>query len=328
MSHLSRLCRISARERKEKKEMNKKFLAMLLVFTMVFSFATNAFAGGGSASGNASGVNEYGQAYVCLGADLNQDQYKSVLNLLGVTEDELVDYVQIEVTNEEEHKYLDNYLDPSVIGRKAMSSLKMIPREEGAGLHIVTYNINYCTVAMYQNALITAGVEDADVVIAGPFDLSGTAALIGVVKAYCDSKGIDIDEDALFVAANELCLTSELGDIMGDPDKVASLLAYAKQLVISEDLSSKSEIRKAVRQAADEMDFELTDDQVEQIVDLMKKISALDIDPEALAKQATEIYNGLKAMGIDLDDMDVNGFLEWIKNFFQQILDFLSSLFE
>jgi len=283
-----------------------------------------------SATGDAEkamGVNTFGQPYIVFGEDLSQDQKKTVLNLLGVIEEELPQYKILTVSNKEEHKYLDAFVDKDKIGTKAFSSVKFIPKEKGAGLKITSHNIDYCTISMFQNALITAGVQDAEVVIAAPFELSGTAALIGIVKAYCDMTGKELDEQALMVATNELVLTGKLGTYLGDTDKVAEFIAYAKQLVISENLESDEEIKKAVLEAAKEVDIELTDDQVVQVVNLLKAVAKMDIDPHALAKQATDMYNRLKAMGIDLDEMDANSILDLIRKWLQEILDFLTGLF-
>ena len=41
---------------------------------------------------------------------------------------------------------------------------------------------------MYKNALVTAGIEDADIIVAGPKNISGTAALVGVFKAYQENQ--------------------------------------------------------------------------------------------------------------------------------------------
>lgn len=37
---------------------------------------------------------------------------------------------------------------------------------------------------MYKNALTTAGITDADIIVAGPKPISGTAALVGIFEAY------------------------------------------------------------------------------------------------------------------------------------------------
>ena len=58
--------------------------------------------------------------YLAFGADLTGSQKNEVMKLLGVTAKELADYETVEVTNAEEHKYLDTYLDKSVIGTRAL----------------------------------------------------------------------------------------------------------------------------------------------------------------------------------------------------------------
>ena len=59
--------------------------------------------------------------YLSLGADLSASQKSKVLELLGVKENELDQYKVVKVTNKDEHKYLDDYLDSSVIGTHALS---------------------------------------------------------------------------------------------------------------------------------------------------------------------------------------------------------------
>lgn len=61
--------------------------------------------------------------------------------------------------------------------------------DDGSGLNVSTKNINWCTEQMYKNALTTAGITDADVKVTAPFEVSGTAALTGIYKAYEDITG-------------------------------------------------------------------------------------------------------------------------------------------
>ena len=67
-------------------------------------------------------------------------------------------------------------------------------KDDGNGVNVTTQNISYCTSGMYRNALITAGIKNADVKVAGPFKISGTAALVGVMKAYEEMTGKKIPE--------------------------------------------------------------------------------------------------------------------------------------
>ena len=71
--------------------------------------------------------------YISLGADLKAEERAKVLELLGVTEEELKNYTVAEVTNKDEHKYLDGYLDKSVIGSRALSSVLVVGKESGYG---------------------------------------------------------------------------------------------------------------------------------------------------------------------------------------------------
>lgn len=299
----------------------KRFLSALLAVILVLGLPMNAKAD------SVSDVNQFGDAYLVFGADLSAEQKDKVLELLDVSEEEYPEFTQLEVTNKEEHQYLDAYLEAKVIGKHAYSSIKLIPLEEGSGLTIKTCNINFCTASMYKNALITAGMKDADLTVAGPFEISGTAALIGAVKAYADSKGLELNEEALETATNELVLTGELNEEIGDSAQVSELIAYVKQQVVSGNIESEADIREVVTNGAKKMNIDLTDAQTEKIVKLMQKIRKLDIDPEALEQQAKDVYDKLKDMGLDFDSVDVQGFWGIIKRFFDAILDFFLSLF-
>ena len=122
--------------------------------------------------------------YLALGADLSDDQKNIVLSLMGIDPANLANYNVTYVTNAQEHQYLDSYVDSSKIGSKSWSSVVIVKRKKGNGLNISTNNITYCTVGMYKNALTTAGITDADIIVAGPKPISGTAALVGIFEAY------------------------------------------------------------------------------------------------------------------------------------------------
>ena len=164
-------------------------------------------------------IAEDDKPYLALGANLNEEQKHTVLSLMGIDPASLDQYQVVTVTNEEEHQYLDEYLDASIIGTRALSSVVIVKRDKGDGIHISTKNISYCTIGMYKNALATAGLEDADVIIAGPFPLSGTAALIGAMKAYADMEDTQIDTQSLDAAMNEIVVTGELNESLGEDVK-------------------------------------------------------------------------------------------------------------
>ncbi len=294
----------------------RKWISLLLVFAMTLSFGMTA----GAASGD--------RPILALGADLSAEQRASVLSLLGVSEADLADYDVIYVTNQEEHQYLDAYLSSSVIGTRALSSVLIRPASEGSGLHVNTYNISYCTIDMYTNALLTAGLEDADVYVAAPSNISGTSALIGAVKGYADMTGSSVDESALETAVNELVVTGEIGDVLGDSETASDIVAYIKQQIIEQGVDSDEDIETIIRNAMAEFNINLSDEDVAKLVELMNKISKLDIDVNALAQQASQLYEKLKGMGLNLDNIDTEKVGNFITRFFDRIVDWINSLLD
>ena len=262
--------------------------------------------------------------YIAFGADLNSSQKAKVMELMGVTESELADYETIEVTNEDEHDYLDSYLDKSVIGTRALSSVKIEEADAEAGITVEAHNISFCTEEMYTNALVTAGISDANVTVAAPFSISGTAALVGAMKAYGTMTGEEIDSDSADAATNELVLTGELGDSIGK-DEAAELVALVKNKVLTDGLDSEEEIMNAIDEASEELNLNLTDEQKNKLSDLMKKIEGLDLDIDKIKSQAQSIYDKLKNMDIDLDG--AQGFLDKVKGFFSSLWDKIKGWF-
>lgn len=170
--------------------------------------------------------------YVSLGADLNAQERATVLELLGVTEDDLKNYTVATITNQDEHDYLDAYLDKSVIGSRALSSVLVEGKTDGNGIKVTTHNISYCTTGMYQNALVTAGIKDADIVVAGPFKISGTAALVGAIKSYENMTGEKVEQENVDTATNELVITGKLAENVGDSEKAEQLVGAVKEKVV------------------------------------------------------------------------------------------------
>ena len=258
------------------------------------------------------------EPYISLGADLTKEQKNTVLSLLDVTEEELADYEVIQVTNEDEHDYLDEYLSDSVIGTKALSSVRIEKAEEGKGISVVTKNITYCTSGMYTNALITAGITDAEVTVAGPFNLSGTAALVGAMKAYSTMTGEELKKENADAATNELVLTGELGQELG-AEKAEELVALVKQRVLDGDVETVEEVKEIIQESAGELDVKLTAEQEQKLAELLEKIKNLDLDVDKLKQQAEDVYNRLKDLDIDLDQ--AKGFFEKIIQFFTEIAE-------
>ena len=261
------------------------------------------------ADGNDAGIREEilsssETPYIAFGQNLNASEKQIVLDKFELTEEELSGYKVSYVTNEMEHKYLDGKVPAEVIGTRAISCVLVKKGNPGQGIRVTTENINYCTVSMYKNALITAGVEDADVYVAGPSMISGTAALIGIWMAYEDMTGETLSEDRKETAIDEIVT---IGDIFSgndvekavdnatgdaaDADRVEELFDYIKAKVIADGLTDPEKINEIIEEAEAKYRITLTEDQKNSISKLMEGIGGLDIDPATLLSQAGDLYD-------------------------------------
>ena len=231
------------------------------------------------------------KSIIALGADLSAEQRATVLSLMDVTEADLANYQVVTITNDMEHQYLDAYMDASVIGSKSLSSVKITPAESGHGVLVTTKNINYCTTGMYRNALLTAGVSDADILVVGPTEISGTAALIGAIKGYEAMSGESVSDTTLDTAMNELITTGEIAMEDADSQDIEELIAFVKAKVAAGGLDSDDQIRSAIEEGEDKFGVTLTEDEINQIIAIMQKINQLGLDPNVLVAQAEDLYS-------------------------------------
>lgn len=262
--------------------------------------------------------------YLALGADLSDDQKNTVLSLMGIDPANLANYNVTYVTNAQEHQYLDSYVDSSKIGSKSWSSVVIVKRKKGNGLNISTNNITYCTVGMYKNALTTAGITDADIIVAGPKPISGTAALVGIFEAYEAMTGEVVQDNVVDAALNELVVTGELeASIQGLTDQeVEEFIAYIKSLIAEKGLTDEKSINEAIDEACDKYGVTLSDDERQKIVDLLLKITSLGIDLSGLVDYAASLYNSFKNGGSS------SGIIASIGNFFGNIFSAIGEFFK
>ena len=298
----------------------KTMLALTLAAVTVAGTAVpqNVYATEVTEQGDDVVITEKDKPYLALGADLTADQQHTVLSYMGIDAADFDQYEVVYVNNEEEHKYLDAYIPSKQIGTKSLSSVLISLTDKGSGVKVSTYNINYCTAGMYKNALATAGIEDANVIVAGPFALSGTAALVGTFEAYEEMTGETLDESVVDAAMDELVTT-------GEPEEIESMIADLKSKIASGDLDTPEKIQAAIEEAAKEHNITLSDADKEKIANLLDKLKGLDLNWDSIANQASAWADKLQ------DSISQNGGLsgigEAISNFFAKIIDAIKSLF-
>ena len=200
----------------------------------------------------------------------------------------------ITVSNAEEHKFLEGIVPKAQIGTRAISSSMITYTKPGSGLIVRSKNINSITDAMYTNALITAGVKDAEIQITAPFKVSGTAALTGLMKAYETTSNKAIPEEVKKVANEEMVQTAQLGDKIGE-EKAVQLVAKIKEEIAKEQPKTTEDLRTLIKKIADQLGITLTDEQLDSLVALFDKMKNLNIDWNQVGSQLEKAKDHVSA---------------------------------
>ena len=260
-----------------------------------------------------------GEARAVIGANLTEEQISAVYSNFGVKRG---DVTELRVTNADERKYLEGYVKDSVIGTNSISCVYIEVLEEGEGLDVTTSNINWCTSQMYVSALATAGITDAKIIVAAPFEVSGTAALTGVYMAYEDITGETLDETAKLVSTQELTLTAELAEKIGSYDSV-EIVNELKLLLGETKNMTDEQLRREIESIASDLGASLTDTQISQLISLCRSLEKLN--PEQLKEKVESVQNTIAKLGQAKET--VSNFLEGVKNVWNSIVDFFKGLF-
>lgn len=264
-----------------------------------------------------------GTRVVTLGSNLTQAQKDTMLKYFGVNKDEVV---ILEVNNQEERKYLQGVASEAQLGKKTYSCAYVEPTKSGSGINVKTANITWATPAMVATTLSTAGLTDADVVIAANFPVSGTGALTGIMKAFEDATGKPLEEDKKELASEELITTGDLGDDIGQ-DKATGIVNDVKTEIIKNNTKDTVQIAETINNVVNNYNVTLTDEQMVKLEGLMEKISKQDYDysemKNALESVSDVVNENLSAIGENVN----TGFFDGIKNFFTGIGDWFKGLF-
>lgn len=258
---------------------------------------------------------------VTIGADLTDEQRSKVLDFFGLAEGDLDDMDVIYVNNQQERQYLEGTLPDDVIGRKTMSCSYIQPTDPGSGIHIETANLNYVTRTTLYNALQTAGIEDVNLIVTAPFPVSGTGALTGVFLAY-EQTGTSLDEGKKEAATEELVETSDLEHEYGEP--VSEVISDVKDEVASSDHElSDEQIRDLIKAAARAKGIDLTDEDIDTILTIAKRVQELGYDGTSFADTLGEFKDRI---GGQLGDADADGILGAVADWWDGVVSWFKGL--
>lgn len=224
-----------------------------------------------------------GDSIVTLGANLTEQQKQEVLRYFKADANAQV----ISVNIEEERHYLGDVVPAAQIGNGTHSCAMITYTTKGSGVRVETNNINYVTPSAYESALLTAGVNDADVQVTAPFEVSGTGALTGILKAYEVSTGTVIKEDVKKAATNELVTNTKIAESVGE-DTSTGMINDIKQQVAEERPESDADIKRIVDEVIQKYNVSLTDAQYQELLNMIQQFANLDIDWNALSNQLNQ----------------------------------------
>jgi len=246
------------------------------------------------------------------------DQRQLLLEM-NVPEDVEIIYV----TNEEEHQYLGDYISKKEIGTRAISSTRITLLESRSGLNVTTNNIKWVSEGMYANALVTAGVTDADIYVTAPFQVSGTAALMGIIKAYEITTEIEIPEEQKQVANEELVKTAELGDRLGF-EQASELMSRVKEEIAKNPVTTTEELRDLIQRVAGELGITLTEEELTGLVSLFNRMKDLNIDWDQVQNQISQIRDNL---GEFLGKEETQTFIGKFLDIINELINVIKGLF-
>ncbi len=285
----------------------KKIISMVLFACTLISM-TSAFA------------IEKGEARAVMGANISTEQKTAVYKTFGIEEGSVT---ELTVTNDEERTYLDGLVDKSVIGTKSISCVYIEVLGEGDGLDVSVSNINWCTKEMYANALVTAGISDAKLRVASPVaGISGTAALTGVYKAYEDITGKPLDAVAKLAGTQELVVTADLANQIGNYDAVTIVNELKKVLGETVNMTD-DEVKAEIKRIATENNIAVSDGQIDQLVSLCRSLEKLN--PEELKAKVEAMQETVKKLAGAQAKLQEFG--ESVQKLFESVGKFLSNLF-
>jgi uncharacterized protein YpuA (DUF1002 family) len=162
---------------------------------------------------------------------------------------------------------------------RAMSSAMVTCLAQGDGLRIRTENVTEIPAAAYANALVTVGIADAAVIVAAPpsVPMTGETALVGVLKAYphCHP-GQSSPQDRLRLAYDQLRATASLAQKSGTWDRAAVVMLSGAQAAMTSPSADEASLGTAIDGAAATQGIALDAQQRSEIVDVLKRLSAVD----------------------------------------------------
>ena len=234
---------------------------------------------------------------VTLGADLSDEQKNTMLKYFKVDSSQAQ---IIYVTNQDERDHLSSYVPLEQIGTRTVSCAYVKPTTSG-GIKVRTANLNWVTCNMIASSLSTSGVTNCEVVAACPFEVSGTGALTGIQMAYETASGEKLDETKKELATEEMVVTGNLADSVGQND-ATTVINQAKMQVIADNIQNADDIYNIVVNISNNNNVSLSDDEINTIVNLLKQIAEQNYDYSEMQETLERVNDNVTGQADESDD--------------------------
>lgn len=291
--------------------LKKKISALLICGAIILGNVSTAYADGANV--------------VTLGTNLSAEQKQIVLDYFGVKENEVV---ILEVNNQEERKYLQGVATEAQLGTRTYSCAYVQPTSKGNGLNVKTVNLTYVTSSMIASTLTTCGITDANVIAMTPLSggVSGTGALTGIMKAFEDATGEPLDETKKEIASEELVITGDLGEDIGQ-DKATGVINDIKTEIIKNNTQDTIQIADTINNVTNNYNVTLTPEQQQQLESLMSKVAEQDYDYKEMKDALNSVKDVVNEKLEKIGEKVPSNLIGSIKEWFTGIGDWFSGLF-
>ncbi len=279
---------------------HKKIMISSIALSMLLT--TNAYAQ------NEETNQKWDKPVYIEGADLSGNDEKETEEKLNVKDN----FETFKVSVDDVSKYVPDSSNLSYIYSSATIEKKRFT--SGVDVEITTpENITKVTTEQYRNAAITAGIQDANIKIASISPVTGEGALAGIYKAY-EMKGNSLNQEDIQNA------NQEMNDLATISEENQNSEGYSDEALNA----SIAEIKQQLAEVKQKQDEQLTQQDVEQIVnkvlqergldqiinDNHKQIiinnminvansNALNNDPKAFKNQAKDLTKSIKSNASD-----------------------------
>ena len=281
---------------------------------------------------------KWGKPTFVYGGGLSETQIKEPEKLVGIKKTENV--ASVAVTGEDLVKYLK---EGSGDTANMISSVLVQKDNSGKGVNVTIEtpeNITQITQDQYANAAITAGVNDAKIVVASVKKVTGESALTGIYKAF-DVNGEDLDQDRMEVAQKELETTNDIAQENADKSDFDSAKFDQAIIEIKQELAdlkekqgelaTKEDIERIINDALknNQLENAVTQDQINQLMALFEKYQQTSaIDSAQVKEQLKQLSDTVQSkFGEALQEAKDSGMLDKVGNFFSQIWNAIVGLF-